>query len=908
MNKKTNISKKYLLFLCLIPLMLALPLLGNGTKTQWKWKVDDLLTPDKVGEYRLSPDGNQLAWTISRWNTKDHKKYNILYLSILESQQTKGNKENKKTEKIRLTRDESTYNNIRWVPGANMISFKTSRKFKGIKPGNLWLMDLAGGEPYPLTSFENGLNRYAWIDKDNLLYTARSQKTLREMEIKESKDTSEVVEDEKHRTITYLYSYNIKTKKMKGLTENSKPLTRFWLSPDKKWVIYTLSMSLHFSFDQKVSPRHYLMNLGSGETREIFSDSPSKMRGRFTWSRDGKGFYAGKIHSSLPRFRFASVSTQCWYSLETHRHVDVDLEWKRYGGTPVITSNGFLMALPNGVHYAYARYVRKGQTWKQQFIEGDLQKNIRNLQMAEQGNNMIYSYSSASRPPRFYLAQLKGNRFVKKQEVMDIKHPHWDKPLAKSEIIHWKGAKDEMVEGILYYPYKYREGEKYPLLLFIHGGPAACDMDSYADRWSYPAHLYAERGAFILKVNYHGSSNYGLEWLESIIGHYYEFEIPDIEKGVDYLIQQGKVDKNKLGIIGWSNGSILGTGLLVHTGRYKVASLGAGDVNWVSDYGNCAFGPAFDELYFRGPPWKKVEHYIKKSFIFEMEKITTPTLIFHGTKDTSVPYEQSKQYFRALQQIGKAPVRFVSFPGAGHGLRKLAHLRRKLTEEIFWFEKFLFKTYKEKNGALKKGSPLDRLKKIQAIARVNDVYGIEKKGRLLPEVVAYNQLMTGRFEVTCAQWAAFDKTYRLEAGKENYPVTGISFRRAGEYVRWLSKLTGNTYRLPVKGEEKTLYGSRSGNIFDYWAGYGVGPGDYVKLLKEVETFGEKAVLLKPAGSFPGTGDEPVFDLDGNAAEWVELEDGKGKACGGAALLPKDNPSEIEVPLHYTGFRVIQEQH
>ena len=421
------------------------------------------------------------------------------------------------------------------------------------------------------------------------------------------------------------------------------------------------------------------------------------------------------------------------------------------------------------------------------------------------------------------------------------KSPLFKKPLAKTAIIRWKGALDDTVEGILYYPYKYEEGKKYPLILMIHGGPSGADMDFFSDRLTYPAHLMSERGAFSLKVNYHGSSNYGIEFGESIAGHYYEYEIPDIEKGVDYLIARGKVDKDRLGIIGWSNGAILGTALTIHSGRYRAVSLGAGDVNWTSDFGNCAFGVAFDNYYFGGPPWERVEHYIEKSPLFQLHKVTTPTLIFHGSKDRAVPYEQGWEYYRALKVIGKAPVRFISFPGEGHGPRKLAHQRRKLTEEIEWFEKYLFKTYKEKNEALKKGSPLDMLSKYEKIAKVKGVFGIQRNGLLIPEVVEYKKKQVGRFEVTRAQWAAFDKDYRFAEGSGNFPVTSITFEKAVEYARWLSKKTGETYRLPKKDETGVLYKKRSGNTFDYWAGYTLSPGDYRKLRKELEKYGKKPV-------------------------------------------------------------------
>jgi dipeptidyl aminopeptidase/acylaminoacyl peptidase len=869
---------------------------SEGSESQWQWQVDDLLTTDQIDEYRLSADGKKLAWTISQWNVKEQKRYNILYLTPLEGEKKE------ELKKIRLTRGEDTIDSIQWVPGENKISFKTGRKFKDTKPGNLWVMNLNGGEPYPLTSFAAGVRQYKWLDKDNLLFVGREEKSLYENEIKEKKDTFEVIEDEEHRVITRLFTYNLESKKTKRLTDNMKPLRSFTVSRNKKWVIYSISMSIRYMVDEEIKPKFYLMNLETGESTEIFADPQWKPAG-FRWAVDDSGFYVGMSYSTHPRYIMANVIKIYWYPLDTGEYKEVDLGWERYGENPVPTSNGFIIALLDGVHYKYARYYKKGDTWKRQWIKGDMQKNIQSIHLAEDGKTMIYTYSTASLPQRYYLSELKGNQFNKTAEVMDIESPFFKKPLARTEIITWKGARNDTIEGILNYPCHYQEGKKYPLIVMIHGGPFGADMDFFTASFSRPIHLLSERGTFILRVNYHGSSNYGLEFGESIAGHYYEYEIPDIENGVDYLISQGKVDKDKLGIMGWSNGAILGTALTLHANRYKAASLGAGDVNWTSDYGNCSFGVAFDNYYFGGPPWEKVEEYIKLSPLFQLQKVTTPTLIFHGTKDRAVPYAQSWEYYRALQQIGKVPVRFISFPGEGHGPRKLAHQRRKLSEDLQWFEKYLFKTDKPKNPSLKKGSPLEHFLKT---AKVNGWYGIEKQGVLVPELVKYKKINVGRFEVTRAQWAAFDKNFQFDKDTGNYPVTGITFEQAGKYIGWLNQTTGESYRLPKKDEVKTLYAKRSGNTFDYWAGYTLNPEDYKNLQEELKKFPDKPVLLKPAGSFKGMGDNPVFDLGGNAAEWVEIEAGKGKACGGSAERPHDDKSEIQPQSRYIGFRVVKE--
>ena len=99
---------------------------------------------------------------------------------------------------------------------------------------------------------------------------------------------------------------------------------------------------------------------------------------------------------------------------------------------------------------------------------------------------------------------------------------------------------------------------------------------------------------------------------------------------------------------------------------------------------------------------------------------------------------------------------------------------------------------------------------------------------------------------------------------------------------------------------------KSGNTFDYWAGYPLSPEDFNKLRASVAKYQGKPVLLKEAGHFPPKGKHMVFDLGGNAAEWVILDNGQGKACGGSADLPADPASkEISPAAQYVGLRVIK---
>src|SRR5262249_5402494 len=158
-------------------------------------------------------------------------------------------------------------------------------------------------------------------------------------------------------------------------------------------------------------------------------------------------------------------------------------------------------------------------------------------------------------------------------------------------------------------------------------------------------------------------------------------------------------------------------------------------------------------------------------------------------------------------------------------------------------------------------------------------------------------------------FAAFDNSKSVESGKPNYPANHVSFERAKAYCDWLSKLTGETYRLPTEKEAETLYekAATSENTLDYWAGYAINPDDAVKIQQEIARLTGKAPLLKEVGSFAGSGsDDVVFDLGGNVAEWVVTKGGKGKPMGGSADTPADAQAAHRKPAPgYVGFRVLK---
>ncbi len=875
-----------ILLACLLACTLGLPSLASN------WTTDDILLMERAASLELSRDGSMAVWAQSKMDTKKGTAVSQIYLRYLTDNHL-----------VQLTRGDDSSTSPQFSPSGKQVAFLSSRKSTGggeeTASGSdgpkqqVWLLDLRGGEPRAATSMGQGVNAFRWLDDDTLLLVAAEDSSALALKVKQDNDTSRIVDDP-HIEPVRLFRYSLKERTAKRLTQNPDRITRVEVSWDGKYAVTMHARSSRYVFDQLIPPATFLHDFSNGVSEQIFPNT-RLIPGELHWTFDNRGFYFTSSYSSHPVYRSGSIDKLYYFDLTTRSHREMDLGWENGVGSGIATvADGLVVSLANGVRDVLARYLLQNGQLVRQDLSGEHVANIVSIRSSLQNGMLAYDYTTASIPPQWYAAKLNGSALEGPKQITAINTGLSKKTISKTETVRWRGALDEEVEGILYYPHQYETGKKYPLMVMIHGGPSGVDRDAFRESWAYPHQLYTQRGAFILKPNYHGSSNYGLKWVESISrGKYNDLEWIDVEKGVDSLIAKGLVDPAQLGIMGWSNGSIISIEISTRTDRYKAVGAGAGDVNWTSDWGNAMFGHAFEDYYLGATPMSNPQLYIEKSPLFRMDKVKTPTIIFFGTEDVNVPTEQGWQHYRAMQHLAITDVKFLLFPGEPHSLRKYVHQKRKVDEELAWFDRYLFVKQTEAQSWMKADSPLS---------------GVLYRAKLgeTPEVAPLGELEVSRFEVTRAQYAAFDKTYAVKPGTENYPATGIRFEDAKRYAEWLSSRTGQRYRLPTEKEmESHLKASKAGNTLDRWAGYDVNPDDAVRLAPTINGLHPDHLLL-PVGSFTGKGTNPVFDLEGNAAEWVTAEDGGGKLLGGSADTPADPKLGWSPRFTFAGFRVLRE--
>jgi dipeptidyl aminopeptidase/acylaminoacyl peptidase len=297
----------------------------------------------------------------------------------------------------------------------------------------------------------------------------------------------------------------------------------------------------------------------------------------------------------------------------------------------------------------------------------------------------LFLRNTAMRPSEVFTLSTAGGEMKRVTSVFDAELAKFKS--ARIEAISWKGQDGVTVEGLLYYPVDYQQGQRYPLIVATHGGPASSDRFGFGTEYQ----VYAAKGYAVLRPNYRGSTGYGDPFLRDMVKGYFKQAHLDVITGTDHVIAMGIADPAKLIKMGWSAGGHMTNKIITMTDRYKAASSGAGAANWISMYAQSDIRE-YRTPWFGGTPWQAnapIDLYWNHSPLKDVAKVKTPTLFLVGEQDPRVPLPQSVEMYRALKSNG-VPTHLYVAPREGHSWTELRHRLFKLQIEMEWFEKHLF--------------------------------------------------------------------------------------------------------------------------------------------------------------------------------------------------------------------------
>ncbi len=245
---------------------------------------------------------------------------------------------------------------------------------------------------------------------------------------------------------------------------------------------------------------------------------------------------------------------------------------------------------------------------------------------------------------------------------------------------------DTGVQGWLFKPPGFAADRRYPLLLYIHGGPRAM----YGHAFFHEFQVLAARGYLVLAVNPRGSQGYGEEFAGSIRADWGNLDYRDLMAAVDAAEKLPFVDAERLGVCGGSYGGYMTNWIVGHTDRFKAAIAERSISNLYSFYGTSDIGYE-DYREFSAHAYDDPELYARLSPISRVREIRTPLLIIHSEGDLRCPLEQAEQLYGMLKAM-KRPVEFLVFPEENHDLSRAGRPDRRLARLEFmlrWWEKNL---------------------------------------------------------------------------------------------------------------------------------------------------------------------------------------------------------------------------
>jgi len=269
--------------------------------------------------------------------------------------------------------------------------------------------------------------------------------------------------------------------------------------------------------------------------------------------------------------------------------------------------------------------------------------------------------------------------------------------IGKTEVVEWKTADGKSIAGLLTYPDGYQLGNRVPLLVIVHGGPAGVFLRTFIGNASpYLVAAFASRGYALLRCNVRGSSGYGRDFRYANRSDWGGSDYRDIMSGVDHLINKGVADPDRMGVMGWSYGGYMTSWVITQTKRFKAASVGAGVTNLMSFTGTADI-PSFVPDYFGGEYWEVFDRWRTHSAMFNVKGVSTPTLIQHGDADVRVPISQGYEFYNALKRQN-VPVTMVVYPRQPHGIQEPKMMQDAMQRNLDWFGRWIKGTQVTKEG------------------------------------------------------------------------------------------------------------------------------------------------------------------------------------------------------------------
>ena len=661
-----------------IALLSALPVAAaDGGAARHPVTIDDILAMRSLSELTCAPDGRQAAYVASVADVKADKRRSAIWLADLAGPPA-----------LQLTGSEDSASAPAFSPDGKSIAFLSKRGKD--KQAQIWLLDRRGGEAQKLTDVKGDIAAFRWSpDSRRLLLTITdpAKEPPKDDEAKDGEDRPlpVVVDDVKFKedgtgfltaeSHTHLALFDVAARTETRLTaSDSFDVSAPEWSADGKSVAFLTDHAL----DTAAPATQWLMVMEpkAGAAPRVAAKFAGALGQQLIWSADGTKI--AHLVGDVPKLNQYSQPRLAETFLASGQTRVITSSVGTYVQRPVDLGGGRVGAiLAEDRHEVPAVF---------DLVTGAVQRlGDPRLAVFDQCGGkdakapraMIASGDDAM--PEVYALEGKTMRALTAHNSKVGASIAWS-PVRDFSATASDGSE---VHGLLTLPAGYVQGQRYPTVLWIHGGPTAQDTHEIDTMRQW----IAAQGYAVLAVNYRGSSGRGDAYGTAIAADWGNKEVLDLHAATDWAVAQGIADPARMGVGGWSYGGILTDYLIVRDTRFKAGFSGAGVGNIFAFFGVDQYIQQYvQEL---GAPWQDTALWMRLSEpLLHADRIKTPTLFMGGMADDNVPLIGGQQLYQALKLTG-VPTRLVGYPDENHGLSRPSFQRDRLERIADWYKRFL---------------------------------------------------------------------------------------------------------------------------------------------------------------------------------------------------------------------------
>ena len=626
-----------------------------------------------ISDPQISPDGKSVVVVVAHANRKDNRWDGDLVLVDVPS-----------GAEHQVTFDRRGVASPRWSADGESVAFLANDKDN---KRQIWILLRSGGEARRITDAARGVQQFAWSpDGSQLAFVTADEPVKND----DANDHSFDLGDDDYLardtpTPSHVWVVAANGGEARRVTSGSwslpiahppgpAPSPLSW-SPDGKTIAITHRESAHIGLPNQ--SRIALVDVATGKFQRLTTRDQDEAMPVF--SPDGTSIAYWHSHAGK-----RGNQTSIWIAPVTGgtgSEVTAGLDRNVFRAIFLPEGKSFLTGGHEGTTTTYwVVPVSGGAARKLDLGDVDASHGFWPDASVSRNGVIAFTGSTATHPREVFVLDMLTS---KPRRLTNFNDAIASLEIGRTEAIQWTNEGfDE--DGVLVYPPDFDATKKYPLVLYIHGGPRAATTTGFA--WT--PQLFAAQGWVVFQPNYRGSDNLGGAYTTAINEDSGAGPGRDVMAGVETVEKRGFIDPNRIAVGGWSYGGYMTSWMIGHYPIFKAAVSGAAVNNLVDQY-NYGDSDRSRRLTW-GSPYvgDNMKKYIEQSPITYAANVKTPTLILTDTGDVRVPFTQSFQMYRALQDNG-VTVKFVGYPVGGHFPEDPAHQTDIDRRYVEWFSRYL---------------------------------------------------------------------------------------------------------------------------------------------------------------------------------------------------------------------------